>query len=162
MLFAGSFIVLGLYVYLYRALNKTLNELAKFVTELQSPKQKVRVSEVKQVEKEKQAELEVQNSKRLLDSFNQRDLQVLDRGKMLRTYSSRMFKRSFLQADSLNVNPNQKKEEDLESTTTVTIELPWQSIKSRFHIFFTVSIFFLLFSIGLFIGVRLVSYPPNY
>ena len=71
-LFAGSFIVLGLYVYLYRALNKTLNELAKFVTELQSPKN-VRVSEVKQVEKEKQVELDIRSSKRLLDSFNQRD-----------------------------------------------------------------------------------------
>ena len=106
-LFAGSFIVLGLYVYLYRALNKTLNELAKFVTELQSPKN-VRVSEVKQVEKEKQAELEIRSSKRLLDSFNQKDFQVLDRGKMLRTYSSRMFKRSFLQPDSANVNPKPK------------------------------------------------------
>lgn len=38
LLFAGTIIVLILYIYLYRALNKTLNRLAFLVAEFQSPK----------------------------------------------------------------------------------------------------------------------------
>jgi hypothetical protein len=42
LLFAATFLVLVLYIYLYRALNKTLNKLARLVTDFTSPKQKSR------------------------------------------------------------------------------------------------------------------------
>jgi hypothetical protein len=67
---------------------------------------------------------------------------------MLRTYSTKVFKRPGNIQQQQTQNP-------------VTIELPWASIKTRFHIFFALSIFFLVYSILMFIWVRIVAYPPR-
>ena len=75
-------------------------------------------------------------------------MQVVNRGKILRSYSTKVFKR-----------PENIQQEQAQHP--VTIELPWASIKTRFHIFFAFSIFFLVYSITMFIWVRVVAYPPH-
>lgn len=65
---------------------------------------------------------------------------------MLRTYSSKVFKRTTSIQKEKQPNP-------------VTVELPWASIKTRFHIFFALSIFFLVYSFVMFLWVRIAVYP---
>lgn len=132
-----------MYFYLYRALNKTLNKLARLVNEFTSPKPK---SSGELIESGDQGYVLLPADKEeVLDTDR---VQVVNRGKMLRTYSSKVFRRPG------NIQQQQ-------AQNPVTVELPWASIKTRFHIFFALSIFFLVYSIGMFIWVRIVAYPPR-
>ena len=143
LLFFSTCLVLVMYIYLYRALNQTLNKLAKLVNEFNSPKQTQRKENIMQGEQDYNLLVSDTNAAPPRDG-----VQVVNRGKILRSYSTKMFKR-----------PENIQEKQAQHP--VTIELPWASIKTRFHIFFALSIFFLVYSIVMFFWVRIVAYPPR-